>query len=81
VRPKRPSGRRFAAFIAALGLTAGAFGAVALPRLADESVPASLKAKQAPIRVQEKLADHRCGRDRELDSDGDVFDRAVDAAT
>ena len=57
----RPSGRRFAAFLAGLAVAASAFGAVALPRLADDSVPASLKAKPAP--VQQKLADDRC-RDR-----------------
>ena len=56
--PQRPSGRRFAAFVAALGLAAAAFGAVALPRLADESVPASLKAK--PTLIQQKLEDERC---------------------
>ena len=62
--PQRPSGRRFAAFLAALALSASAFGAVVLPRLADDSVPASLKAKPAPI--QQKLADDRC-RNRQAD--------------
>jgi hypothetical protein len=81
VSPQRPSGRRFAAFVAALGLAAGAFGAVALPKLADESVPASLKAKPAQTPVEQKLADRRCGRDRELEYDGGVFERAVDAPT
>ena len=56
--PQRPSGRRFAAFVAALGLGAAAFGAVALPRFADDSVPASLKAK--PSLIQQKLEDERC---------------------
>jgi hypothetical protein len=81
VSPQRPSGRRFAAFVAALGLAAGAFGAVALPRLADESVPASLKAKPAQTSVEQKLADRRCGRDRVIDPQLDVFERAVDAPT
>ena len=62
--PQRPSGRRFAAFLAALALSASAFGAVVLPRLADDSVPASLKAK--PALIQEKLTDDRC-RDRHAD--------------
>jgi hypothetical protein len=66
----RPSGRRFAAFVAALGLAAAAFGALALPRLADSGVPASLKAKPAQTPVEQKLADRRCGRDRHVeDSD------------
>ena len=56
--PQRPSGRRFAAFLAALALGASAFGAVVLPRLADDSVPASLKAK--PSQIRQKLADDRC---------------------
>ena len=56
--PQRPSGRRFAAFLASLALAASAVGALVLPRLADDSIPASLKAKPAPI--QQKLADDRC---------------------
>ena len=56
--PQRPSGRRFAAFVAALALCSSAFGAVVLPRLGDSSVPASLKAK--PTLVQQKLDDGRC---------------------
>ena len=62
----RPSGRRFAAFLAALGLAASAFGAVVLPRFADGEVPASLKAK--PALVQQKLEDDRC-RDRPRETD------------
>ena len=54
----RPSGRRFAAFLAALGLAASAFGALVLPRFADGEVPAPLKAK--PTLVQQKLEDDRC---------------------
>jgi hypothetical protein len=57
VRP-RPSGRRFAAFLAALALAASAFGGLVLPRFADADVPASLKAK--PSLVQQKLEDRRC---------------------
>ena len=56
--PQRPSGRRFAAFLAALALAASAFGAVVLPRFADAEPPASMKAKPTP--VQQKLADDRC---------------------
>ena len=56
--PQRPSGRRFAAFVAALAVCSTAFGAVVLPRLGDSSVPASLKAK--PTTVKQKLADDRC---------------------
>ncbi len=61
--PRRPSGRRFAAFLAALGVAASAFGALVLPRLADGEVPASLKA-QAPTTsmIQQKLEDDRCPR-------------------
>ena len=62
--PQPPSGRRFAAFLAALALSASAFGAAVLPRLADDSVPASLKAK--PTSIQQKLADDRC-RNRHAD--------------
>lgn len=57
----RPSGRRFAAFVAALALCSSAFGAVVLPRLADGSTPAALKVK--PSLIQQKLEDDRC-RDR-----------------
>ena len=39
VSPQRPSGRRFAAFLAALAVAASAFGALVLPRLADGSLP------------------------------------------
>jgi hypothetical protein len=56
----RPSGRRFAAFLAALALAASAFGALVLPRFADADLPASLKAKPAPAPVQQKLEDDRC---------------------
>jgi hypothetical protein len=66
VSPQRPSGRRFAAFVAALGLAAAAFGALALPRLAADGVPASLKAKPAQSLIEQKLEDGRC-RDRRLD--------------
>ena len=80
--PQRPSGRRFAAFVAALGLAAAAFGAVALPRLADESVPTSLKAPaNAQTVVDQKREDKRFCRERRLDSGADVFERAVDAPT
>ena len=56
--PQRPSGRRFAAFLAALAVAASAFGALVLPRFADDGVPASMKAK--PSLVQQKLEDHQC---------------------
>jgi hypothetical protein len=79
VSPQRPSGRRFAAFVAALAVCASAFGALVLPRLADDSVPASLKAK--PSLIQQKLKDGRCARDHELELDRDVFERAADAPT
>ena len=42
--PQRPSGRRFAAFLAALAVAASAFGALVLPRFADADLPASMKA-------------------------------------
>jgi hypothetical protein len=59
--PQRPSGRRFAAFLAALAVAASAFGALVLPRLADGEVPASLKAPaKHPSLVQQKLHDGRC---------------------
>jgi hypothetical protein len=60
VRPQRPSGRRFAAFLAALALVASAFGGLVIPRLADGSTPASLKAKPKPSLVHQKLDDGRC---------------------
>ena len=63
MRPQRPSGRRFAAFLVALGLVASAFGGLLLPRLADGSTPASLKAK--PSLIQQKLDDNRC-RERRM---------------
>jgi hypothetical protein len=63
VSPQRPSGRRFAAFLAALALAASAFGALVVPRLADGQMPASLKAPPQQVPVQEKLADHRCPND------------------
>jgi hypothetical protein len=56
--PKRPSGRRFAAFLAALAFAASAFGAVVLPRFADADLPASMKAK--PSLIKQKLEDDRC---------------------
>ncbi len=62
--PRRPSGRRFAAFLAALTLAASAFGALVLPRFADAELPASMKAK--PTLVQQKLEDDRC-RDRHVE--------------
>ena len=64
--PQRPSGRRFAAFLAALALAASAFGAVVLPRFADAELPASMKAK--PTLIQQKLEDDRC-RDRHRETD------------
>jgi hypothetical protein len=67
VSPQRPSGRRFAAFLAALALAASAFGALVLPRLADDSIPASLKAK--PALIQEKLQDGQCRRRHLEESD------------
>jgi len=69
VSPQRPSGRRFAAFVAALALAASAFGALVMPRLADADLPASMKAKPPPTPVEEKLLDHRCPR-RGLDVPG-----------
>ena len=81
--PQRPSGRRFAAFVAALCVAATAIGALAMPRLAADGVPASLKAK--PVRMQSlaelKLEDGRCGRKHELELEQDVFERTVDAPT
>ena len=80
--PQRPSGRRFAAFVAALCVAATALGALALPRLAADGVPASLKAPAtAQTVIEQKLVDRRCGRDRGLELESDVFDRAVDAPT
>lgn len=63
--PQRPSGRRFAAFVAALCVAATALGALALPRLAADGVPASLKAKPVQTPVEQKLVDRRCGRERD----------------
>jgi hypothetical protein len=61
VSPQRPSGRRFAAFLAGLAVVASAFGALVLPRLADGEVPASLKVPATtPTTVQQKLEDGRC---------------------
>jgi hypothetical protein len=65
VSSPRPSGRRFAAFVAALALAAGAFGAVALPRLAADELPPALKAPPAKKLVEQKLEDGRCGGHRE----------------
>ena len=56
--PQRPSGRRFAAFLAALAVAASAFGALVLPLLADNGMPAPLKTK--PLLIQQKLEDGRC---------------------
>jgi hypothetical protein len=50
---------RFAAFVAGLAAAASAFGAVVVPRLADDSVPASLKAER-PTLIQQKLEDDLC---------------------
>jgi hypothetical protein len=59
--PQRPSGRRFAAFLAALAVAASAFGALVLPRLADGEVPASLRPPATtPSVIQQKLEDGRC---------------------
>jgi hypothetical protein len=63
VSPQRPSGRRFAAFLAALALVASAFGGLVLPRLADAELPPSMKPK--PSLIQQKLEDNRC-RDQHL---------------
>jgi hypothetical protein len=56
----RPSGRRFAAFLAALALAASAFGSLVLPRFADADLPASMRARPTPTPVQQKLLDDRC---------------------
>ena len=64
VSPQRPSGRRFAAFLAALGVAASAFGAGVLPRLADGSLPAPLQAPTPNSTVQQKLDDDLCPHDR-----------------
>lgn len=59
--PQRPSGRRFAAFVAALAVAASAFGGLVLPRLADGDLPASLKAPAAkPSLIDQKLEDGLC---------------------
>lgn len=80
--PQRPSGRRFAAFVAALSLFALAFGALALPRLAADGVPASLKTPaKGQTLIEQKREDRRCGRERHFEYDGDVFERAVGAPT
>jgi hypothetical protein len=61
VSPQRPSGRRFATFLAALAVAASAFGALVLPRLADGEIPGSLKPPVTkPSVVQQKLQDGRC---------------------
>ena len=58
---QRPSGRRFAAFLAALAVAASAFGALVLPRLADGGLPPSMKAPDAPPSLtQQKLHDGLC---------------------
>jgi hypothetical protein len=56
----RPSGRRFAAFLAALALAASAFGGLVLPRFADADVPASLKAKPSLVQQQQQHEDRHC---------------------
>jgi hypothetical protein len=81
VSPHRPSGRRFAAFVAALCVAATALGALALPRLADSGVPASLKAPAtAQTVIEQKREDKRCGREHP-DVGDDVFERSVGAPT
>jgi hypothetical protein len=67
VSPQRPSGRRFAAFLAALALVAGAFGGVVLPRFADAELPPALKAK--PSLIRQKLDDGRCRRQHAEETD------------
>jgi hypothetical protein len=63
VSPQRPSGRRFAAFLAAVAVAASAFGALVLPLLADNGVPASLKVPATqPSLIQQKLDDGLCPR-------------------
>jgi hypothetical protein len=64
VSPQRPSGRRFAAFLAALAFAASAFGALVLPRFADADLPASMTPK--PSLVKQKLEDDRC-RERHVE--------------
>jgi hypothetical protein len=82
VSPQRPSGRRFAAFVAALSALALAFGALALPRLAADGVPAALQAPAtAQTVVEQKREDRRCERDHRFQHDRDVFERAADAPT
>ena len=79
--PQRPSGRRFAAFVAGLGVAAVAAGALALPRLAADGIPSSLRAPAtAQTVIERKREDRRCGRDRD-EGGADVFERAVDAPT
>jgi hypothetical protein len=58
--PQRPSGRRFAAFLAALAVAASAFGALVLPRFADADLPASMKAPAKPSQIEQKLEDGQC---------------------
>ena len=59
--PQRPSGRRFAAFLAALAVAASAFGALVLPRFADADLPASMKAPgRADRLIEQKLEDGQC---------------------
>jgi hypothetical protein len=58
--PQRPSGRRFAAFLAALAVAASAFGALVLPRFADADLPASMKAPAKPSLIEQKLEDGQC---------------------
>jgi hypothetical protein len=62
--PQRPSGRRFAAFLAALAVAASAFGALVLPRLADGSLPTPMQAPPTAPTVKQKLDDARCPHDR-----------------
>jgi hypothetical protein len=82
VSPHRPSGRRFAAFVAALSFFALAVGALALPRLAADGVPSSLKAPaKAQTVIEQKREDKRCGRDFERELESDVFERAVGPPT
>jgi hypothetical protein len=60
VSPQRPSGRRFAAFLAVLAVAASAFGALVLPRFADADLPASMKPPVKPSLIEEKLDDGLC---------------------
>jgi uncharacterized membrane protein YdfJ with MMPL/SSD domain len=67
VSPRRPSGRRFAALVAALCVAATAVGAFALPRLAADGVPASLKPAKTQSLIEQKREDGRCGRERQVE--------------